>query len=173
MKDFSKAEEMMKIALGISPEDEGILFNLAVVYEKVKKFDEMFSYLQKTLEVNPDHVDALNYLGYSYADRGINLDKALDLVKKAVELAPASGYIRDSLGWVYFKKGLFNEALKEILKASEIEKDDPVIFEHLGDVYKNMDNKEAAIKAWEKSLEFHEKEEGLKERIEEKIENLK
>jgi tetratricopeptide (TPR) repeat protein len=118
-------------------------------------------------------VDALNYLGYSYADRGIHLDKALDLVKKAVELSPASGYIRDSLGWVYFKKGLFNEALKEIKKASEIEKNDPVIFEHLGDVYKNLDNKEAAIDAWKKSLEFHEKEEGLKERIEEKIESLK
>jgi predicted negative regulator of RcsB-dependent stress response len=67
---------------------------------------------------------------------------------------------------------MYSEALKEIKKASEIENDDPIIFEHLGDVYEKMDNKEAATKAWKKSLEFHEKEKGLRERIENKIENL-
>ncbi len=68
---------------------------------------------------------------------------------------------------------MYAEALKEIKKASEIVKEDPVILEHLGDVYIKLDNIEAAIKAWELSLEFHEKAEGLRERIEGKIENLR
>ena len=150
---------MFKEALTFEPENDEIMFSLSVVYEKMTSHVKMFSYLKKTLEINPDHVDALNYLGYSYADRGIHLDEALDLIKKAVSIEPDQGYIRDSLGWVYFKKGLFIKALKG----------DPVILEHLGDVYIKLDNKEAAIKAWEASLEFHEKEEGLRERIEEKI----
>ena len=107
------------------------MFSLAVVYEKIGSFVKMFSYLKKTLEINPEHVDALNYLGYSYADRGIHLDEALDLIKKAISIEPDHGYIRDSLGWVYYKKGMYAEALKEIKKASEIEKEDPLILEHL------------------------------------------
>jgi tetratricopeptide (TPR) repeat protein len=132
----------------------------------------MVEYLNRTIELNPEHVEALNYLGYSYADRGINLDDALELIEKAVELEPERGYIRDSLGWVYFKKGMYKEALREIKKASDIEKDDPLILEHLGDVYLKLDNREAASEAWHKSLEFHEKQEGLKERVEGKIEKL-
>ena len=162
---------MFKEALSFEPENDEIMFSLSVVYEKMTSHVKMFSYLKKTLEINPDHVDALNYLGYSYADRGINLDEALDLIKKAVSIEPDQGYIRDSLGWVYYKKGMYNEALQEIKKASEIAKEDPVILEHLGDVYIKLDNKEAAIKAWKASLEFQEKEEGLRERIEEKIRN--
>jgi predicted negative regulator of RcsB-dependent stress response len=64
---------------------------------------------------------------------------------------------------------MYEEALKEIKRATEMEKDDPVIFEHLGDVYLKLDNKDAALEAWEKSLEYHEKEDGLKERLEKKI----
>jgi tetratricopeptide (TPR) repeat protein len=132
----------------------------------------MFFQLKKTLRLDTNHVDALNYLGYTYAERGINLDEALELIKKAVKLAPERGYIRDSLGWVYFKKDMHNDALREIKKAAETMKDDPVVFEHLGDVYMKLDNKKAAMDAWEKSLKFHETEEGLKERVEKKIKGI-
>jgi predicted negative regulator of RcsB-dependent stress response len=67
---------------------------------------------------------------------------------------------------------MYPEALVEIEKALELEKEDPLIFEHLGDVHVKLGDKEAAIKAWEKALEYHEKEKGLKERIEKKIKNL-
>ncbi len=132
----------------------------------------MFSALERTLELNPEHVDALNYLGYTYAEMGINLDTALDLINRAITLEPESGYIRDSLGWVYFKKGMYSDALREIQKANEMVKDDPVVLEHLGDIYFKLDEKEAAIDAWKKSLEFHEQEEGLKIRVENKIRNI-
>jgi tetratricopeptide (TPR) repeat protein len=124
------------------------------------------------MELAPDYVEAINYLGYSYADKGVNLDEALKLIEKAVGLDPDSGYIRDSLGWVYFKMGMYEMALKEIKKALETEIDDPVINEHLGDIYMKLGNEEDAIDAWERSLENHEKAEGLKDRVEEKIKNL-
>jgi tetratricopeptide (TPR) repeat protein len=132
----------------------------------------MVKYLKKVMEINPKHTDALNYLGYSYADRGVNLEEAHLLINKALELKPDNGYIIDSLGWVYFKLGKYDDALKNLLKAAEIVKDDPVIFEHLGDVYYSKGIPEKAREFWEKAIEFHEKEEGLKERVEKKIQNL-
>jgi tetratricopeptide (TPR) repeat protein len=170
--DYEKAEDILKRALVIQAEDDELNFTLAVVYEKKKQFDEMYFYLKKTLQINPKNVQALNYLGYSYADRGINLDEALDLIKKAIALDPEQGYIIDSLGWVYFKKGMYDEALRAVKKASEIEKDDPVVFEHLGDIYMQMNDSARALDAWGKSLKFHEKEKGLKERVEKKINDI-
>jgi predicted negative regulator of RcsB-dependent stress response len=67
---------------------------------------------------------------------------------------------------------MYKEALREIKKAADAEKEDPLILEHLGDVYLKLDNREAAAEAWKKSLEFHEKQEGLKGRVEEKIQKL-
>jgi tetratricopeptide (TPR) repeat protein len=133
----------------------------------------MVAALKKVIELNPDHTDALNYLGYSYADKGINLDEALSLIRRALELKPESGYITDSLGWLYFKMGRYEDALFYLKKAAEIVKDDPVIFEHLGDVYAAEGKSDEALKTWEKAIELHEKEEGLKGRVEEKIRNLK
>ena len=90
-----------------------------------------------------------------------------------MELKPDNGYILDSLGWVYFKMGNFDNALLYLQKAGSIVKDDPTILEHIGDVYFSQGRNESALKAWEKALENSEKEEGLKERVEEKIKNLK
>jgi tetratricopeptide (TPR) repeat protein len=129
--------------------------------------------LRKAIEINPKHADALNYLGFSYADKGINLQEALSLIQKALDLKPESGYIIDSLGWVYFKLGKQKEALKYLKKALETVKDDPVLYEHLGDVYEAMGNPGEALDAWNNSVKFHEKEAGLKERVEEKIGKLK
>jgi tetratricopeptide (TPR) repeat protein len=111
----------------------------------------MVKYLKKVIEINPKHADALNYLGYSYAERGINLEEAQSLIRRALELKPDSGYIMDSLGWAYFKLGKYDEALKHLLRAAELVKDDPLVLEHIGDVYKLM---------------------GIKERLEKKIQDL-
>ena len=70
-------------------------------------------------------------------------EEAKKYIEKAVSLRPDDGFIRDSLGWVYYKKGMYDDALVEIKKASEIEKEDPLIFEHLGDVYIKLNKKEA------------------------------
>jgi tetratricopeptide (TPR) repeat protein len=133
----------------------------------------MVKYLKRIIEINPKHADALNYLGYSYVEKGINLEEAHSLINRALELKPDNGYIIDSLGWLYFKLGKYDEAMKTLLRAAELAKDDPAIIEHIGDVYNSMGLKEKAMEYWEKALGFKEKEEGLKERVEKKIKELR
>ncbi len=70
-----------------------------------------------------------------YAERGQNLDEAIQLIEKALEIEPENGYFIDSLGWAYYQQGRYPEALRELKRAVERAKDDPVIFEHLGDAY--------------------------------------
>ncbi|MBF0518003.1 MAG: trypsin-like peptidase domain-containing protein [Nitrospirae bacterium] len=84
-----------------------------------------------------------------------------------------SGAIVDSMGWVYYKKGLYNEALKEVEKAIVLVKDDSVIYEHLGDIYFALAMRDKALTAWQKSLKFYKDETGLKERVQEKINKIK
>ena len=97
---------------------------------------------------------ALNYLGYTYAERGTNLDEAEDLIKRALKFRPNDGYILDSLGWVYFKKKKFDEALIELEKAWKLAPNDPVIGEHLGDVYVKKNLWEKALKVYRRILEL-------------------
>jgi len=91
--------------------------------------------METVLALDPHHADALNYLGYSYAERGIKMEQALSLTKQAVALKPDNGYYVDSLGWAFYKSGQFNEALIEIKRAVALVGDDPVIYEHLGEIY--------------------------------------
>jgi tetratricopeptide (TPR) repeat protein len=172
-KDYEKAEEVLKRGLQLFKDNDDLYFTAAVLDEKIGRFDDMVASLKKVIEINPKHADALNYLGFSYADKGIHLQEALSLIQKALDLKPDSGYIIDSLGWVYFKLGKQQEALKYLRKALESVKDDPVLYEHLGDVYEAMGNPNEALAAWNNSLKFHEKEEGVKERVEEKVRKLK
>jgi tetratricopeptide (TPR) repeat protein len=148
-------------------------FSLAVVFEKTGRFDAMVEELKKAIEINPKNADALNYLGYSYAEKNINISESYELVSRALDLKPDNGYIADSLGWVYYRQGKFDLALKTLQKAAEMTHDDPVVLEHLGDVYKELGEPEKAIQYWEKSVSFSEKEEGLKDRVDQKIQQLK
>ena len=170
-EDYRAAETVLKDALSRFKDNDDLLFNLAIVCEKEKRFDEMEAYLRKVIEINPNHANALNYLGYSYAEKGIHLKEAQSLIERAVALKPDNGYILDSLGWVFFKSGNREEALKTLLRAAELVKDDPTVFEHIGDVYHAMNEEDKAVEFWKKALEFDKKgeDEGLKERVEKKI----
>lgn len=171
-KDYPKAETLLKDALSRFGDNDELIFNLAIVFDKTNRFEEMEKYLKKVIEINPKHADALNYLGYSYADRGINLDEALSMIKSALDLRPDSGHIIDSLGWVYFKLGQYDDALKALHRAAEIVQDDPVILDHIGDAYNSKGLTDKAREYWKKAIKFHEKEEGLKEKVEKKIQQL-
>ena len=113
--------------------------------------------MKALIKLNPEHANALNYLGYTYADLGINLDEAERLIKEALKYKPDDGYITDSLGWVYFKKGLFNEALNLLKKAVELVPDDPIMLEHLGDTYLKTNDRVNALKFYKRSLKNKKK----------------
>lgn len=110
--------------------------------------------METALKLDPHHADALNYLGYSYAERGVKIEEAISLTKQAVALRPANGYYVDSLGWAFFKKGLLTEALAEIKRAAALVGDDPVIYEHLGEIYLKQQQISEAREALLHSLEL-------------------
>jgi Tfp pilus assembly protein PilF len=113
----------------------------------------------------------LNYLGYTYADLGQNLDEAERLIKEALKYKPNDGYITDSLGWVYYKKGEFEKAIKYLTRAIELVPDDPIMLEHLGDAYLKVNDKANALKFYQKSLQKKETEKD-KEALMKKIREL-
>ena len=150
-------------------------FTMSILYEQAGNFDEMVAHLKRTIEIDPKHAEAMNFLGYSYAEKDLNLDEALKLIKGSLSLKPGNGYITDSLGWVYFKMGNYKKALKALLKATSIVQDDSVIFEHLGDAYNATGDRDKARQSWQRALDSQERtdmEEGLYERVEQKIKDL-
>lgn len=146
---------------------EGHEYYLASLYEKNKEFNVARDIIEKMIEKNPENPHALNFLGYSMLERNEDLDRAYTLIKKAVELKPDDGFIRDSLGWYYYKVGKLDLALKEIKKAWELVKDDVVITKHLAIIYKEMEKYDQAKKYYMEALKHckleSEKQDVLKE----------
>jgi len=128
--------------------------------------------MEKVLALQADHVEALNYLGYTWADNNINLDKALEYIQKANGLKPDNGFILDSLGWVYFRLGDLEKAGNELERAIALEPEDPNIQEHLGDVYQAAGQKEKARHAWRKAMDLF-KEGDKKGKVQKKIDESK
>ncbi|MBI9084356.1 MAG: tetratricopeptide repeat protein [Desulfobacterales bacterium] len=151
-KAYEKAVAALKAGLVVEPDNAKIHFRLGVVYDKWEHKDQSIQSMKEVLRIDPKHANALNYLGYTYADLGQSLDEAEDLIKRALTLMPHDGYITDSLGWVYFKRGKFEKALEYLRKAAEMVPNDPVILEHLGDAYGKLGAPEKALDVYRRSL---------------------
>jgi len=124
--------------------------------------------MKKVIAIDPQDAQALNYLGYTYVELDKNLEEAERLIRKAIELQPKDGYITDSLGWLFYKKGQFQEALATLEKAVSFVPDDPIILEHLGDVYMKMNNQEKALESYKRALSGKKKDmEALMKKIKE------
>jgi tetratricopeptide (TPR) repeat protein len=118
------------------------------------------------LGLDPDHAGALNYVGYTFAERGENLDEAEAMIARALELKPDDGYITDSLGWVYYKRARplldtghhgearawLTRAASELERAAKLTGGDPVISEHLGDVHLALGEKQVALDHYERAV---------------------
>ena len=109
---------------------------------------------RRALELNPEHPQVLNYLGYSLVEEQIKLDEALDMIERAVAAQPESGYIVDSLGWVLYRLGRYEEAVIHMERAVELEPVDPVINDHLGDVLWAVGRYTEARFQWKRALSF-------------------
>ncbi len=108
------------------------------------------------LAINPDQPQVLNYLGYLLVEEQRKLDEALDMIERAVAASPDSGYIVDSLGWVYYRLGRYDEAVVQMERAVELEAVDPVVNDHLGDVFWAVGRKREAQFQWKRALSFVE-----------------
>jgi len=125
--------------------------------------------LKRAVEIAPGEPTALNYLGYSWAERGVNLEEAFRLIEKAVELQPESGAIIDSLGWAHFQLGRYDDAVGHLEEAVRLEPGDPTITDHLGDVYWRLGRETEARYQWRRALTLDPPEK-LKASVEQKIE---
>ncbi|ODN68897.1 Lipoprotein NlpI precursor [Methylobrevis pamukkalensis] len=123
-------------ALGTpAPQHWQLYYNRGIAYERTKRWPQAEADFKTALKLSPDQPLVLNYLGYSWVDRGENFDEALGMIEKAVEAEPSDGYIVDSLGWVFYKLGRYEEAVAQLERAVELRPADPTINDHLGDAY--------------------------------------
>lgn len=164
---FEKASQAFQEGIRHNPKNADLHFNLGTAYDKMSRFDDVERAMETALSIDPHHADALNYLGYSYAERGVKIEQALSLTKRAVSLKPENGYYVDSLGWAFYKSGLLSEALTEIKRAVSLVGDDPVIYEHLGEIYMKQQNMADARDAWLHSLELDPSNDKLLQRFRE------
>ena len=151
-KKYADAVTTYGKALAVSTKPEKTEWPLyyfrGIAYERENQWDKAVADFRKALVLYPDQPLVLNYLGYSWVDRGENLDEAFDMLRKAVELRPSDGYIVDSLGWAYYKLGKYDEAVKELERAVDLKPGDPTINDHLGDAYWRVGRKLDAHFQW-------------------------
>jgi len=150
-REAQAAYTLTKAALDKQPDDNELMSELALVCEKLKRFDEMEVLLRQLILKTPQDAHPFNALGYSLADRNIRLDEARELIEKAVQLAPQDAYIQDSLGWVIFRQGKHQEAAT-ILKAAYKSKPDAEIAAHLGEVLWVLGQTREAGTIWREGL---------------------
>lgn len=129
-------------------------FLLGAAYERTGQADKAVTEFRRVLELEPDFHAALNYLGYTFAERGENLDEALDLTRRAVALDPDNGSYVDSLGWTYYQLGRYDQARGYLERAARLEPEDATLQEHLGDVYVALGEKERAREAYRRAVEL-------------------
>ena len=167
-KQYSKAEEVLAKAAQKFPKDPQILFQLGSLYDRTGKKDKTVEQMLKVLEIDENHVQALNYLAYVYADGTRNLAEAEELVRKALKLQPDDGFIMDTLGWVLYKQDRLPEAIKVLEKVHSTESNEAIIAEHLGDAYFKTQLPRKAKKMYLKAVAL-ETDGSNKEKIQSKI----
>jgi tetratricopeptide (TPR) repeat protein len=150
-RQSAQAYPLLQAALKESPEDTDLASELAMVTEKLARYDEMERLLRQVMKNRPKDPQAFNALGYSLADRNVRLPEARNLIEQAVALTPQDPYIQDSLGWVIFRQGQHAEALK-ILQAAYKAKPDAEIAAHLGEVLWTMGKTQEAGTIWREGL---------------------
>ena len=131
-----------------------VLYARGITHERLQEWDKAESDFRNALTINPDQANVLNYLGYSLIDRGEKLDEAMTMIEKAVSLQPESGYIVDSLAWGLFKLGKYETAIPHMEKAAELMPVDPIVTDHLGDLYWAVGRQLEAKFQWRRALSF-------------------
>lgn len=155
---FAEARKSYDLAIGLltepAAENWPLYFSRGICAERLGDFDATVADLEEALRLNPEQPQVLNYLGYSYVDRGENLDEALGMIERAVAREPGSGYIIDSLAWAYYRLGRYAEAVGPMEQASLLEPVDPIVTDHLGDIYWAVGRTREAEFQWHRALSY-------------------
>ncbi|HBL16318.1 MAG: hypothetical protein A2X36_11840 [Elusimicrobia bacterium GWA2_69_24] len=160
-----KAVELMKQVLRFRPDHRDALFQLGSLYEKLGDLAGMEAAFRELMRLQPNDASALNYLGYSLADRGLKLDEAEPIIRRAVELDPGNGAYLDSLGWVHFKQGRLGDAVAELKTAARRLPEDDAIWDHLGEVYSVLGDTTAAWTSWKRAQLLSDGKAGIEKKL--------
>ncbi len=157
-EDYALAVEAYTKALEIvgKPEDQhwGLFYARGVAYERLGDWDKAEVDFLKSIDLSPDQPLTLNYLGYSWIDKGMKYEEATKLIRRAVELKPDDGFIIDSLGWAFYRQGQYHKAVEYLERAVQLQSGDPTINEHLGDAYWKVGRLIEARFQWRQSLDL-------------------
>nr|WP_321396938.1 tetratricopeptide repeat protein [uncultured Desulfobacter sp.] len=170
---YGIAVTMLQRALKETPKNTALLFKLGAVLDTAGQRQQSIETMKTIIRLDPEHASALNYLGYTYAEMGINLDQALDLVQRALAIRPDDGYITDSLGWIYFQRQDYDKAVYYLEKAVQLSDYETVIAAHLADAYLKTGQRDKAAAMYQKALDNagQDQQKEIRE-IEEKLERL-
>jgi tetratricopeptide (TPR) repeat protein len=159
------AVKVLEHARQLNPRDINVISQLALVYDGLKRYEESDRLYEEALKIDPNNPLVLNNYGYSLADRNLQLERALTMATKAVEAQPENASYLDTIGWVYFRLGRYEEAEQYIKQAIERGDVSPVVYEHLGDIYYRMNDRERALEQWNIALKLDENNASLREKI--------
>ncbi|MDQ7032270.1 MAG: tetratricopeptide repeat protein [Desulfonauticus sp.] len=154
-KKYKEALKELVNILKMWPDDKFFLYKKAIILETLKQHQKAMQLMEKIITLYPDYAPALNFVGYSLAEKGKDLARAKVLIEQALKLEPENGYYLDSLAWVYFKLKKYSKAWEYINRAVQNTKDDPVIWEHYGDIALKLNLIERAKKGYKKSLKLN------------------
>lgn len=142
-----------------------INFYLGVCYDQLGNFKQAEYYLKKAIEQKPDDHESLNYLGYLYADKNINLDEAEKLIQQALTLEPTNYAYIDSLAWVYYRKQMYDKAEELFERIKDC--NDPIVYEHIGDTKYILNKLEEAINFYNRAVKLNRKNKNLRKKLKE------
>ena len=161
----SDAVEYFVKALTISPDELSVMTTLALSYNGLKRYEEADVIYERALKLDPYNVLVLNNYAYNLSERGVNLERALEMSKFTIDKEPNSASYLDTYGWICYKMGKYEEAKKYIEKAVSISGSSAVLMEHLGDVYFALKDNINAKKCWEKALELNPNNQNVKDKL--------
>jgi len=166
-----KAVKMLTGAVKKFPKNPQLLFLLGSMHDRLNNTSEAITSMKKVLEVDPNHIQALNHLAYTYAEHNQNLDEAERLARKALGFQPKDGYILDTLGWVLFKQHRVKESIPMLEAAYRAKSTESIIAEHLGDAYYEYELVSKARKMYLKAVDSETDEKKVKQ-IRDKIASI-
>ncbi len=172
---FDDAVLTLKSGLRVVPTDDSMAFQLATILERMGQEDDSVRMMQKVVEINPDHAEALNYLAYSLAEHGTRLKEAESLIQRAIKIRPDNGYFSDSLGWIHYRAGRYSLAVKHLEHAAELTPNEPIIREHLADAYIKNDQYDQAFAQYKDALLLYQQSQQTSDssRVEKKLHELR
>jgi tetratricopeptide (TPR) repeat protein len=149
-------------------------FDYGAAAEQAGQYVKASELFRKSIELDPDNAArSYNYLGYMWVERSENLEEAGQLIRRALEMDPSNGAYVDSLGWLLFKQGKYQEALTELLRAAELlPEPDSVVFEHIGDTFDKLGRNAEAVLYWQKALQLNPENKALAAKLDKAAENI-